>query len=225
MAFLQRKTVFQLSPETCLLLHTQRDPATQLLGHTFRGEDRESPRAPAQRSGSCRPQHASTAAGNAGPCPARRCEAPGRLPGRSRSPTCRRAGTLPRLPGFRARPRPPPPARRLLPRRSGLPRDTAGGGRRRTPPALLPQHRAPRRPSGLGQAVIGGIPTPGCRGERRWTPGPVLRRHRGKRRRRRRGPRRARHPPLSAPAWEKGELSRARLRSRPGKALAPPTQV
>lgn len=73
-----------------------------------------------------------------------------------------RAGSPSRLAELRARPWPPPPARRLA---APTPRPTSGGGRRKTPPAPLPQHRAPRRPSSLKPAIIGGIPAPRPRRE------------------------------------------------------------
>lgn len=79
-------------------------------------------------------------------------------------PPGERTSSPPRIPGLRARPRPLPPARRPTAPTAAAslrpPREEGGG---KTPPAPLPQHRAPRRPSGPGRAVIGSIPTPGLR--------------------------------------------------------------
>lgn len=161
MAFLQRKRTSQSSPGMHLLLHTQQDSAISLLRHTLQREATERPTGHSSPSMSIQRTPTTTRekpSWGTGVCPPRRTacalrrrhsrspRAPGRLSGRSRHP---------------AHPGPLLPPSGLLPRRSGLPRGAAGGGRKKTLPAPLPQHRAPRGPSGLEQAVIGGIPAPG----------------------------------------------------------------
>lgn len=88
------------------------------------------------------------------PAAARRREHRGGCPAAHRAPRAAGRAALPGRRGSAPGPGPLLPPSGLLPRRWR-------GGRRKTPPAPLPQHRAPRRPSGLGQAVIGGIPAPG----------------------------------------------------------------
>lgn len=165
------------------------------MGHANPNRSLQGMPTPASENG----PRASRAGPPRGPaCGTNRCEtsrAPRRLPGRSPGRTCRRAGSVTGLARLRARPQPPfSQPSGPLPHCRGLPRGATRGVKKKTPPVPLPRGQAPRRPSGLRRAVIGGIPTPRMRrrallntrvrigaamGEKAAT---------------------ARHPPLSAPA-------------------------